>query len=243
MKYDLFESVQIYDAVYHLIGDIDPATMTDEEREDMLDCLVEVIIDSDEDVETAAAVEVAIDILYPHCSDRIVARRSLPDPFSGNPWIPVLDGDPRARALYERHYSSQHNMKRRKRRKTKLFMGPGEKLPLLLPTGDALFAWRYERFTNGYQIGVNCAVFRNESARLSSDLILHAEEHAMRYWPTATRFFTYVNPKHIRSTNPGYTFIKAGWKKIGTTSKGLIILEKRIVPLAYWVSAGQYLKS
>lgn len=234
MQYDLFESARIYDAIYHLIGDVDPATMTDEEREDMLESLVEVIIDSDEDVETAPAIEVAIDILYPNCSDRIVARRPLPDPFSGNPWIPVLDGDPRARALYERHYSSQHNIKRRKHRKTKLFMGPGEKLPLLLPTADALFAWRYERFTNGYQMGVNCAVFRNESTWLSSDLILHAEVHAMRYWPTATRFFTYVNPKHVRSTNPGYTFIKAGWKKIGTTSKGLIVLEKRIVPLAYW---------
>lgn len=233
MQYDVQESFQMYDAVLNLIGDCDPASMTDDERDEVLEYLVQVIIDSDEEIETAPAIEVAIDILYPDCSDVLVARRPLPDPFSGNPWIPVLDGDPRARVLYERHYSSQHNMKRRKRRKSKLFMGPGEKLPLLLPNGDGLFAWRYERFVNGYQMGLNCAVFRNESNWLSSDLILHAEEHAMRYWPTATRFFTYVNPYRVRSTNPGYTFIKAGWKRIGTTSKGLLILEKRIVPLAY----------
>jgi len=81
MRYELIESLQFYDEVLRLIGDADPLTMTDDERDDVLEYLVEVIIDSDSDIETAQAIEVAIDILYPDCADDAVARRPLPDPF------------------------------------------------------------------------------------------------------------------------------------------------------------------
>lgn len=96
---------------------------------------------------------------------------------------------------------------------------------LLTPHCDALFVWRKFESDDG-QEGVNCAVFRNESSQLSSDLILEAEKLAWDKWPNE-RLYTYVAPKKIRSTNPGYCFLKAGWRKCGVTATHkLIILEK-----------------
>ena len=48
-------------------------------------------------------------------------------------------------------------------------------------------------------------------------------------WPDAERFFTYVNPAKIRSTYPGFTFIKAGYEKVGLSkSKKLVIMAKEV---------------
>ena len=35
-----------------------------------------------------------------------------------------------------------------------------------------------------------------------------------------------VDPKAVRSTNPGYCFMAAGWRRCGVTKGGLIILER-----------------
>lgn len=75
------------------------------------------------------------------------------------------------------------------------------------------------------QYGICCAIFRNESPILSSTLILEAEQHAWARWP-GQRLYTYVNGAAIRSTNPGYCYLKAGWSKCGATKSGLVILEK-----------------
>lgn len=139
-------------------------------------------------------------------------------------WLSVKDGDPRAYALFRRHYSSlaYHTRPRNNERR---FCGPGEKMALLTQDADALFVWRKFIDKSGQQ-GINCAVFRNESTILSSLLILEAEELAWRRWPKA-RLYTYVNAKKIQSSNPGYCFQAAGWSKCGLTqSRQLIILEK-----------------
>jgi hypothetical protein len=104
-----------------------------------------------------------------------------------------------------------------------LFCGPGEKMVLLTENKDALFVWRKFIDRSG-QKGVNCAVFRNEGKILSSKLIIESVKIAQQKWP-GERLYTYVNAKKIRSTNPGYCFLVAGWKKCGITKKGLIILE------------------
>lgn len=143
-------------------------------------------------------------------------------------WLPVKDGDPRAAALYRRHYSCyQYADNRRNQhgyRNRFLFLGPGEKMALMTVGCDALFAWRKFIDKSG-QVGVNCAIFRNESPHLSSVLILEAERHAWVRWP-GERLYTYVNASAIKSSNPGYCFLKAGWQKCGTTKGGLMILEK-----------------
>lgn len=135
-------------------------------------------------------------------------------------WIGVKDGDERARAIYARHYTARHYRDGRPRH---LFVGPGEKLVLLTKRCDALFTWRKFRDASGQQ-GVNCAVFRNEGPMQSSTLIQGAVTLAWRRWPGA-RLYTYVNPKAIRSTNPGFCFLQAGWQRCGQTKGGLLILE------------------
>ncbi len=142
-------------------------------------------------------------------------------------WIEVSDGDPRARGLYNRHYSATHY---RSKKPLKL-VGPGEYMLLLTVDCKAIFAWRkghdsgYRWYGVDSQSGVCCTIFRNEGDQLSSDLIKEADEMAWDRWP-GERLDTYVNSKKIRSSNPGYCFIKAGYRKCGFTKGGLNILEK-----------------
>ncbi len=148
----------------------------------------------------------------------------------GYTWLTVKDGDSRAYAIFRRHYSFHEYRDNRRRsygyRGARLFVGPGEKLVLITPELDALFIWRYFIDDSG-QKGVNCAAFRNEGKRLSSFLIREAETLAWNVW-TGERLYTYINPFKIKSTNPGYCFLKAGWNKCPNVTKvnRLIILEK-----------------
>lgn len=137
-------------------------------------------------------------------------------------WWLTKDGDAACLKLYQRHYSRYHY---RDGRQPKLFCGPGEKLVLRTWEGDACFVWRKFKDDSG-QEGVNCAVFRNESAHLSSELVQQADAIADYCWP-GERHYTYVNASRVKSTNPGYCFKLAGWKKCGITKiNKLIILEK-----------------
>jgi hypothetical protein len=142
-------------------------------------------------------------------------------PMTDDAWIDVKDGDPSGRSLFRRHYSYKPY---RDGRDPALFVGPGEKMVLLTPDAKGLFVWR--KFISGNaQQGINCAVFRNEAAGLASDLIREADRLAWERWP-GERHYTYVNPKRVRSRNPGYCFMKAGWRKCGVTKwKKLLIFE------------------
>lgn len=146
----------------------------------------------------------------------------LMSPFAEGYWLSIKDGDARGRALFQRHYSYRPYADGRK---PSLFVGPGEKLVLMTFNCDALFIWR--KFVSGDgQEGVNCSVFRNESPILSSVLIAEAEELAWARWP-GERLYTYVNPRAIQSSNPGYCFKVAGWRRCGLTKHNrLVILEK-----------------
>ena len=130
------------------------------------------------------------------------------------------DGDPQGLRLSLRHNSARRYQDRRRRT---LFVGPGEKLVLIAPQGSALFVWR--RFYNrDVQEGVNAALFRNESRHRSSDRIREAMRSAWQRWPVQ-RLYTYVNARKVRSSNPGYCFQRAGWRRCGTTRGGLVALE------------------
>lgn len=147
-------------------------------------------------------------------------------PELGN-WLSIPDGDPRGYEIFKRHYSfNEYSDNRRKVYNKPHFVGPGERMILITPDSSALFIWRKYIDNLGYSDGINCSVFRNESPILSSQLILEAEELALSKWGR-DRLFTFVNPRKIRSTNPGFCFLMAGWNRIGITKKRkLIILEK-----------------
>lgn len=140
-------------------------------------------------------------------------------------WIPILDGDDSARELFDRHYSRYFYADGRQPR---LFCGPGFKLVLSTPCRRAMFVWRKFRSMDD-QTGINCAVFRNEGAGLSSELIRAADIIADRRWP-GERHYTYVNAAKVASPNAGYCFLMAGWRRCGLTKRrGLIILERPAV--------------
>lgn len=126
-------------------------------------------------------------------------------------WVEVGDADPIARL---------NNPNRRQ------FVGPGARIVLASPDADAVFIWK--KFTDrSGEDGVCCSLFRNEGPVLSSLLILEAEAWAWEKWP-GERLYTTVNPRKIRSTNPGCCFLKAGWRNTGRVTKRnrLMIFEK-----------------
>jgi hypothetical protein len=96
---------------------------------------------------------------------------------------------------------------------------------LIAPCARGLFVWR--KFISGDgQEGVNCAVFRNEGAGLSSAMIEDACRLAWARWP-GERLYTYVNGAKVASGNPGYCFKKAGFVRCGETKwNKLTILER-----------------
>lgn len=142
-------------------------------------------------------------------------------------WRMARDGDPIALRIFGRHYTARAFADGRVRR---LFVGPGEKLVLIAHDDSALFAWR--RFVSmDDQVGVCCSVFRNEGAALSSTLIREADELADGCWPAEVRHYTYVAPSRVASSNPGYCFLMAGWRRAGRTKGGhgreqLTVLER-----------------
>jgi hypothetical protein len=137
-------------------------------------------------------------------------------------WLISHHCDPVGLAIYGRHYSARRYRDGRVR---KQFTTPGDNLVLVSPDGSALFVW-YRALVprrDGQQ-GVNCSVFRNEGSGRSSDLIREAMAIAWQRWPGA-RLFTYVDPRRIRSTNPGWCFLCAGWRHCGRSKTGKVLLE------------------
>ena len=136
------------------------------------------------------------------------------------PWIITNQGDQACRLLADRHYSRQtigHPQ----------FCRPGRKLVLRTALADALWV-TYHGFREDKREAWECTIFRNESKYLSSELIKYAITATLAEWgpPPRDGIITYVDPSKVRSTNPGFCFLKAGFKKIGRSKKrGLILLQ------------------
>ena len=136
-------------------------------------------------------------------------------------WWVTKDGDKDCLELHARHYSRYEYADGRER---KLFVGPGDKLVLRTEQGNACFVWRRFIDDSG-QFGVNCALFRNEGAHLSSALVRQADAIADAVW-TDCRHYTYVDCSKVASANPGFCFIVAGWRRCGRTASGKLVLER-----------------
>lgn len=147
-------------------------------------------------------------------------------------WRRVTKFDPQACALADRHYS-------RRKPGSGQFMPPGQTIVLLARDGRAVFGWWRPhpgsglRSMNGYD-GWTCTIFRNESPDLSSELILDAEraiaEAGLDIGPDG--LLTYVWDRKVRSSNPGFCFKAAGWRRIGRSADGRkTLLQKPIETL------------
>lgn len=149
------------------------------------------------------------------------ARAATTTLITTNHWLTDRDGAKGLIDLYERHYSCYQYKDGRKRNRC---VGPGYRIVLTTLFYDAAFIWRKFKPMDD-QTGINCSVFRNESQVKSSVLIAEAMEHAFARWP-GERLYTYVNPRAIRSSNPGYCFKLCGWEVCGhTKARDLLILE------------------
>lgn len=128
--------------------------------------------------------------------------------------------DQECRMLADRHYS-------RRTVGARQFLYSGRKLVLRDALGEVLWAWIYPdpAMRMDGQTGYNCAIFRNESSRRSSDIILEAERFAIEKWGVG-RGYTYVDPGKIKSRNPGYCYKVAGWKQMGFSKSGQVLLVK-----------------
>ena len=132
--------------------------------------------------------------------------------------------DQECRALADRHYS-------RRTIGAKQFAYSGRKLVLRNAMGTVLFVWMYpdESMRMDGQTGYNNALFRNESDRLSSEIILEAEQMAFEKWGP-NRLYTYIDAektaKHRgRRHEPGYCFLMAGWhfERLSKGGKHLLV--------------------
>ena len=134
-------------------------------------------------------------------------------------WQRITKFDPRGAALADRHYS-------RRKIGSPQFMPPGQTMVLLTLCGHAVFGWWRPHPDAGLKAmngldGWTCTIFRNEGAGLSSELILLAEiELAREYDIGADGLITYVWDSRVRSSNPGFCFIKAGWHRAGRSADG-----------------------
>jgi hypothetical protein len=135
-------------------------------------------------------------------------------------WVRVKKFDPRAAALADRHYS-------RRKVGSPQFMPPGQTIILMTDSCDAVFGWWRPdpasgiRAMNGLD-GWTCTIFRNESERLSSDLILEAETELATLAPGCgpSGMITYVWDAKVASENPGFCFKVAGWGRTGRSADG-----------------------
>lgn len=143
------------------------------------------------------------------------------------PLLPMFEGlvktthfDDEMRQLADRHYS-------RRTVGAKQFAYSGRKLVLRDVDGLVLWVWMFPDPTMRMdgQTGYNNAIFRNESTRLSSDIILEAEQHAIARWGP-NRMYTYIDPTKIKSANPGYCFKVAGWRFLRLSAEGKHLLVK-----------------
>lgn len=148
--------------------------------------------------------------------------------FAGAKWFVVRDGDERALGLYLRHYSAgraRAKLSAHVRGNHARFVGPGEQMVLMTSCARALFVWRRQQYRADGRKGVECVIFRNEGAGLSSELIAEACDMAWQRWPD-DRLWTFVSPTQIRSSNPGFCFKVAGFTYVGVSASGLHVLER-----------------
>ena len=163
-----------------------------------------------------------------------MTARPAPDPRAsvpprvllfGGAWLPIRDGDPRLIALYERHYSCNPRTTHEAHLRSGV-SGVGESVCLMDWRCEAGFIWvRNTTPRMDGQIGPQCSFFRNEGDLRSSVLIREADELAWSKWPDEPRHWTYVDSRKIKSSNPGYCFLMAGWRRCGVSKGGLTILE------------------
>ena len=147
-------------------------------------------------------------------------------PIGAMPWYRSFRADARAAALADKHYS-------RKTVGAAQFVPPGRCLVLLTEAADALWvsSWPYPQYVKHAWAGAwLCSLFRNESAYLSSDLIVWAVAATRFVWEPVPEqgIITFVDTTKVRKKRDwGRCYRRAGWQQVGYTRNGLVVLQQR----------------
>lgn len=101
---------------------------------------------------------------------------------------------------------------------------PGQKIVFVSDDWKALWGshrpapWAGVKRMDGFE-GHSCFIFRNAGSQyLSSGMIREAVALTARRWGIAP-FITYVATDKVRSNNPGFCFLKAGFRRVGYKDK------------------------
>jgi hypothetical protein len=134
-------------------------------------------------------------------------------------WVRSHRFDRRALPLADRHYNRQ-------KVGSPQFVPPGRCVVLLTRDADALWvtSWPFPEYTKHAWAGawVN-SLFRNESPHLSSELIREAVATTRHAWEAPREgLITFVDASKVRSPNPGYCYLAAGFQRAGKTQGGLL---------------------
>ena len=130
-------------------------------------------------------------------------------------------GEPAALKIADKHYSRQ-------KPGTPQFVKPGRCIVFMANDHSALWvtSWPYAQYVKHEWAGAweNSLFHRiTDSPYLARDLIEQAVAVTRFLYgpPPELGIITIIDPRKVRSTNPGYCYQKAGWKRIGTTKAGL----------------------
>lgn len=140
-------------------------------------------------------------------------------------WRLSWRADPRAAALADRHYSRQTIG-------AEQFMPAGRCVVLISECGRAVWgvSWPLAEYVDHAWPGTwVCTIFRNEGAGRSSELITTALAATRWYFRDICPVggcITFVDPMAVRhKRDPGRCFRRAGFRKVGETQKGKIVLQ------------------
>lgn len=132
--------------------------------------------------------------------------------------------DPAALPLADRHYN-------RRKVGSPQFVPPGRCLVLLTECRRALWvtSWPFAEYTRHAWAGawVN-SLFRNEGAGLSSVLIRDAVSASRAFFGKVPDLgmVTFVDSDQVRrKRDPGRCYLKAGFRRVGSTKGGLVALQ------------------
>ena len=150
-------------------------------------------------------------------------------------WIRSHRADPEVVPLADRHYNRQ-------KIGSPQFAPPGRCLVLKTPTLDAFWitSYPYAQYVRHAWAGAwVCSAFRNESPHLSSEMIREAVACSIAEWIEVPELgmITFVDTRKTKpKRDPGYCYLKAGFKRVGETKGGLAALQMlpAEMPRALW---------
>jgi hypothetical protein len=139
-------------------------------------------------------------------------------------WVESHRFDADVVPIADRHYN-------RRKVGSPQFVPPGRCVVLKTAAYDAFWitSWPFAEFVRHAWPGAwVCSAFRNESTMLSSVMIREALAATRAAFgdPPTLGMVTFVNARKVRrKRDPGRCFIRAGFRRVGTTKGGLIALQ------------------